>query len=308
MEKRRKRRTSLGSAVCLLVFVICLLFPVSAAAEEKRVFDQAGLFTEEEETELEKSAERAGIETDMTMVIVTCSDADGKTGQEYADDFYDMGGFGTGDDYSGALFLIDMDNRQLVISTSGQMIDILTDVRMDRILDEVYEAAADGKYYKAGEIFLDQAADYCMQGREPDQYFYDRDLKQNTESGAYPADLQEGAAEFLHSRRLSLWEIAAAAAVAGIAGLFACISVKNRYEMKTDERSISGFNLSYRSSTSFSWDPGTEQLVNQFVTQRRINTARSGSGGSSRPGRPGSRSTVHQSSSGRRHGGSSRRF
>lgn len=300
MDKKMKKNGFLRFCACLSAAAFLALgLPAAAsplaayAAEEggRRVFDEADLFTDQEEEQLEDSLLTAREETGMDLVIATCLDADGKSGQEYANDFYDMGGFGTGDDHSGALFLIDMDNRELVISTTGEMIDILTDARQDRILDEVYEAVSDGSYYEAGEIFTDFARDFCRLGVEAGQY------------QAY--EWEEDRPAGLINGSLGLFEFIGAILVAAAAGAIGCSSVKRRYAMEDDERSAEGFHLSYRSSSHFDYVPGTEHLVNKFVTQHRIRTERSRrSGGSSGSGR----STVRRSSSGRVHGGSSRRF
>ncbi|MBP5793935.1 MAG: TPM domain-containing protein, partial [Spirochaetaceae bacterium] len=65
-------------------------------------------------------------------VIVTTSDAQGKSAEAYADDFYDENDFGTGSGKDGVLFLIDMDNRKIHVSTSGSMIDYLEDWRIEK--------------------------------------------------------------------------------------------------------------------------------------------------------------------------------
>ena len=56
-------------------------------------------------------------EMNMDVVIATTDDAEGKSAETYCEDFYINGGFGTGKDYSGVIFLIDMDNREPVSYT-----------------------------------------------------------------------------------------------------------------------------------------------------------------------------------------------
>ena len=107
----------------------------------------------------------------MDIVIVTTNDAAGKTSREYADDFFDYGGFGVGPDYDGILFLIDMDNREAYISTSGIAIRYLTDLRLDKILDRVFdEGLLDGDYYGAAMGFLKGTRTYLEAGIPSDQY------------------------------------------------------------------------------------------------------------------------------------------
>lgn len=47
------------------------------------------------------------------MIIVTVDSLNGKTVEEYADDYYDDNGYGYGENNSGILFLVAMDDREL---------------------------------------------------------------------------------------------------------------------------------------------------------------------------------------------------
>lgn len=77
----------------------------------------------------------------MDAAVVTAEENPGSA-QAYADDFYEAHGFGTGSGRDGALLLIDMDNRELCISTEGKMVRYLTDSRIEAVLDDMYGYAA----------------------------------------------------------------------------------------------------------------------------------------------------------------------
>ena len=64
----------------------------------------------------------------MNVVVVTENSLDGKSAQDYADDFFDYNGHGYGDDDSGVLFLIGMDERKWAITTYGYGITAFTDM------------------------------------------------------------------------------------------------------------------------------------------------------------------------------------
>lgn len=106
-----------------------------------RVFDQADLFLEEEEKELQQAIDALREKMDMDAAVVTAEENPGSA-QAYADDFYEAHGFGTGSGRDGALLLIDMDNRELCISTEGKMVRYLTDSRIEAVLDDMYGYAA----------------------------------------------------------------------------------------------------------------------------------------------------------------------
>ena len=54
------------------------------------------------------------------------------------DDFYDEHDFGIGSRRSGALLLIDMDNREAYISTKGYAITLYSDARIEAMLDDTF--------------------------------------------------------------------------------------------------------------------------------------------------------------------------
>lgn len=153
-----KKKVTAGFAAILL----CVLFSFTGvfAAGQNRVYDYAGLFTTAETQDLEESAAEYREKTNLDLVIVTIDDAEGKTSREYADDFYDYNGFGVGSDYSGALLLIDMDNRMAYLSTTGKAIEILTDSRIQEITDEVASYVGDGQYAKGAQVFLEKTNEF----------------------------------------------------------------------------------------------------------------------------------------------------
>lgn len=161
-------RLMILAGVLLWTALVCRL-PLTAAepdagspepATEQRVFDEAGLFTDAELDALEARIDELRASTSMDLVILTIDDAAGKTAREYADDYYDEGGFGVGQNASGALFLIDLDNRETYLSTCGAAIERINDAAVERILDNVYRRLSDGDFYKAADAFLDGAARY----------------------------------------------------------------------------------------------------------------------------------------------------
>ena len=75
-----------------------------AVSGQTRVFDQAGLFSETEKIQLEEEIAQCRKNTKMDVVVVSAY-ADDRTAEEYADDYYDYGGFGVGKKASGVLLL-----------------------------------------------------------------------------------------------------------------------------------------------------------------------------------------------------------
>lgn len=284
------------SALVLLMGFSCFATEdeaVDHAKVKQRVFDQGELLDSGQEEELEQKIQEARAQIKMDLVILTTSNAKGKTARAFADDFYDQGNFGTGTEYSGALFLIDMDNREIWISTSGKMIRYLTDERVEGLLDTAYDSVSGQFYQQAALGFIDGVQEYCDEGIETGQFNYD------TETG-----------------RISTYQVITpleggiAVICALIAALVPCIVIKSRYGMKNQRRLASRSLLAYQGRCGFSYQVYADDLVHKSVTQRVIPKKTTSSGGSSRSGssRSSGRSTTHRSSSGRSHGGGGRKF
>ena len=119
MREKTIRHIPVGVLFAWLFLFFALLAPARADAAETRVFDQANLFTATEKQELERQIATERGKMKLDLVVVTTNEADGKSTEAYADDFYDQGGYGYGAKKSGVLYLIDMDNRRIHVSTAG---------------------------------------------------------------------------------------------------------------------------------------------------------------------------------------------
>lgn len=281
------------AAMAVLAWMICG-GSLAVLAQEQRVFDEAGLFSGEEVSALEEQIAEVRDQANMDLVIVTTDDALGKGAREYADDFYDEGGFGVGRELSGILFLIDMDNREICISTAGAMQRFFTDDRIDSMLDHAYELVARGDYAGAAGQAVEDASGWYRKGIPGGQYLYDEDT-----------------GRISRYRSIRWYELLMALGVAAFCAAGVCMNVKREYAMKQERRQAAGFCQAYRADAQFAFREKNDVLVNSYVTQQIIprSSGRSGSGGGSLGGRSGGgRSTVHRSSSGRSHGGGSRRF
>lgn len=145
------------SGLFTLFFLALLLFEMpfpAALAADQRVFDQAGLLTQDQATALEEQCTQLRDSLQLDVAVVTTNDAGGKTAEAYADDFYDAGGYGVGDSKDGVLFLIDMDNREAYISTCGAAVPLLSDKAIQGILDQVIPCLQQQDYDGAAKAFF----------------------------------------------------------------------------------------------------------------------------------------------------------
>ena len=150
-------------SVALMALMVVMLAGSPVRAAKDLVVDQADLFSDAEESQLQSSADELGARYSMDIVIVTTNEAGGKTPMEYADDYFDYNGYGVGENRDGILMLIDFDYdpRTVWISTRGSGIDYLTDARIESILDDMFadDKMATGDYYGAAQAFLNSTSD-----------------------------------------------------------------------------------------------------------------------------------------------------
>ena len=103
---------------------------------------------------------------------------------------------------------------------------------------------------------------------------------------------------------LEWYEVLFAAVAAAIVAALPCFSVMRQYKMQKEHRQSLGFHMAYRADSALHFVQNEEQFVNRSVVTRRIpkNPGPGASGGSA------GRTTIHQGSSGRMHGGGGRKF
>lgn len=107
-----------------------------AFGSDKRVFDLDNLLTPEQESALEETIAQTASSAGADVGIVTIADNQGKGAKLYADDFYEEQNMAMAPGATGVLLLIDMHEREVAVSTDGQMTRILTDARIDTMLDK----------------------------------------------------------------------------------------------------------------------------------------------------------------------------
>lgn len=132
--------------------------------ETEKVYDFANLFSSYEEEELYNEIIDFISKTNLDMAVVTIDDNPRNSAMKYADDFYDYNYFGTGSTHDGLLFLIDMDTREMWISTTGEAMIMYDDNRIERILDATYDEITLENYYECALAFVNKAEYYFNLG------------------------------------------------------------------------------------------------------------------------------------------------
>lgn len=158
-----KKKSFLFVILCALLSFVCPVFgaevPVVTDTSIK-VYDEAGLFKDEEETILNESSKKIVEDFGMDVVILTVEDTGEKTAEAYAEDFYDENGFGVGETHDGIIMIIDMGGRTRWMVTTGSAIDIFTDYYIDAIWEDVTPYLSEGAYFEGAEEFISQVGYY----------------------------------------------------------------------------------------------------------------------------------------------------
>lgn len=249
---------------CISILIFILSFNLIVKANVNPVVDEAKLLSQDEAQKLREDIENFREKYNMDAVIVTSKDLEGKSTMDYADDYYDYNGYGLGDNKSGILLLIDMDDRKIWISTSGDAIEYFTDNRIESIINDISKYLSDEEYFDACNIFLNNIQYYIDSGIPEGQYTY---------------------SEEEHTLKIVLIALGVAAIVAGVT----CIVVVNSYK---NSKSVSSIN--YIDNNSIVFTKRRDIFVNTFTTKTKIERNNSSGGNGS---------STHKSSSGNTHGG-----
>lgn len=289
MSKRRYRVLAL-LIVSAMYLMLCGYTEVYDDSQEK-VYDQADLFTAEEEENLQNMCVYVAKKTKLDVAVVTTDDAEGKTSMVYADDFYDRmieeNGFGYDNGASGIILLIDMDNREIYISTAGIAIQYFNDEDIEDILSNLDDYMASELYYNAAKTFVndvDSHAAYINRSYYKDvEPWFEGDY---TDYKDFEKDMHKTIFAY------PLVDLLIAVVVSAV---IVCIMAYNAGAKMTADGS------NYMNKDEFKIRSATDVYLRTTVTKQKIES--SSGGGSGHSG-----GSSHRSSSGRSHGGGGHKF
>ncbi|MDR2520161.1 MAG: TPM domain-containing protein [Eubacteriaceae bacterium] len=243
-----------------------------------RVVDNARQLDDSQERELSTKLLAIVEEYKVDLAILTVWDTQGKSDEEYADDYFDFNGYGAGDEGHGALLLVNMGGRTWHLSTYRNAELYFRD-SIDSIMAEALPYLSDGDAYQAFNIFAESARSILQAGLDNDysDYF--------GENGQPIGDGYENAQPNWTDR---LPIVFGASAILSVA----CVLILRGSMNTARPQPYAG---SYIRSESFVLNSSQDIFLYSNVTKVRKQTDedRSGGGGGG----------FHTSSSGRSHGG-----
>lgn len=269
------KNKKITAVTLLLMTAVTALVPAAAQAKENhppRLVDQADILTDEEEQKLSGTLDEISERQQLDVDIVTVYSLNGKTSEEYADDFYDYNGYGMGENNSGILLLIGMEERDWAISTCGDGIPYFTDAGQEYMVEKFRPYLSDGEFYDAFSCFAQLCDSFIEEARTGEPY----------DVGHMPRE------------KMSLLQIACNMGI----GIFFALMVAlwKRSRLRSVRRQVTA--SAYMRDGSLRITARQDMFVNKTVTCRVIESSSSSGGGSS----------THTGSSGTSHGGSSGKF
>ncbi len=174
----------------LLALFLLSSFAFTALAMPPSVVDNAELLSEEEFNDLTEQLDKIREEYEMDVAVYTENEMSSYSAQASADDIYDYGGYGCGENDDGVLFYICMDTREYHFTTYSYGDEVFNYYALGEIEDTVIEYLSSGDYYTAFAAYadicrelLDSAAqgsyveepDYIDDGYYEEDYYYDYD-------------------------------------------------------------------------------------------------------------------------------------
>jgi len=281
----RNIQTSVPAVFLWLLLLTCA-WVQNAFADTGTVIleDPAGLLSQTDETVLLTAGNTLSEKTGWDVYLVTTDDTSGREARDYAEDYY-MAHYHQDD---GFVCLIDMDNREIYLATSGDVIYYVTDERKEKILDAGFEAVSEGDYSGCFKAMLSGINSAYQAGIDSSNYRYDED------TGKVVYYTPPKAVTLTEAGLSLLLGIVSALGFGGI--------VSASYKKKGQK-----YRYNVAANTTLVLKDQRDNLINRFTTTRRIpKNPPPSSGGRSFSG--GHRSTTHRGSGGHTFGGGGRKF
>jgi len=134
---------------------LMFLLPALPMFSQDRVADNAGLLSAGERINLMSRLNSIASSYNFDLVIVTENSIGGASPMNYADDFFDYKGYGSGNDRDGCLFLVVTGTWDYWFSTSGRGENILNSTAYKKLESDAVKSLRADNYYAAFNSFLD---------------------------------------------------------------------------------------------------------------------------------------------------------
>lgn len=148
---------------------------------DSRIVDNGNILSDYDEDRLYGKLKNFSEMYNMDIVEVTVDNLEGKTAQEYADDFYDNNNYGYGNNKDGILFLICVNEQKWAISTCGKGIQVFNDNKLDELSNDFQLYLSCSEYFETFAKFADSCKDILSENNK-DEYAKEHGYKRIEDS------------------------------------------------------------------------------------------------------------------------------
>ncbi|WP_422122517.1 TPM domain-containing protein [Planococcus sp. X10-3] len=156
----------------LLPILLLVNGPIVFAQIDQRIYDEAGLLSEQEISDLEAYAAEKSQEQGADFLLLTTDSMDGQTFEMYMGDFFDDLADASGQE-NAVVMTIDMGSREFYVAGFGTAETRLDNERVELVLDRVEPYMVDGEYAGAFRETVSSADRYMeyRPGVNPESFF-----------------------------------------------------------------------------------------------------------------------------------------
>ena len=178
-----KKSFTLVAALFVLLNLIFPFHSIALASEttesNQRVYDDAGLLSTSEISDLEKMCTDYGKEAGIEIMILTHNDPSAPYAATYIEDFNDK--LPKADR---VYILVDMHNRDVFMEGYGTAETYINSKRINTIIDEITPSLTNGDYLTAFEAYIKDSAAYM---KDDSELNYDHNYTANTPQSSDPS-------------------------------------------------------------------------------------------------------------------------
>lgn len=156
--------------VCLSIALICFVGLNVFAATDPLVVDDANLLTEDEEYALSEKLYSVSENIECDIVVVTVDSMNGKSPQDFADDYMDYNGYGYNGGEDCVLLAVCIGSREYHFSTRGFAIKAFNDDAVTDMEISLESYLTEDEYYDAFMEFVDLTEEFVVSARNGDPY------------------------------------------------------------------------------------------------------------------------------------------
>lgn len=142
----------------VIILIMLLAFASSSyAVSIANVVDSADLLSDEEEIKLSEMLLGLSEDIGCDIAVLTEESIGGMDVGEYAERFYVLNECGYGDEDTGILLLLSMEERDWYVCTHGDATRAISDRDIDDMADKFVSYLSDGEYYDGFIVFAEES-------------------------------------------------------------------------------------------------------------------------------------------------------